>query len=110
MPGSGKCYCPRGTHEQSPYGGGLRPISAAEVRAQLTAAGDKPCVCANPDYVTVKGEELVTMPGTFARFFEDECGASKVRWMVSARRRVGEGAETDPASRATGCTRSRPPT
>ena len=86
------------------FGGGLRPISAAEVRAQLTAAGDKPCVCANPDYVTVKGEELVTMPGTFARFFEDECGASDVRWMVSARRRVGAGTETDPASRA-----SRPP-
>ena len=32
------------------FGGGLRPISAAEVRAQLAAAGDKPCLCANPDF------------------------------------------------------------
>ena len=54
-------------------GKGVNEKSIDDVRAfvEECAAARVPCVVANPDFVTVSGDELITMPGTLGKWYVD---------------------------------------
>ena len=53
-----------------------REASLDEIRAVLETAAKKglPLLVANPDIVTVSGADLITMPGTFGRWYREMGG------------------------------------
>ena len=48
-------------------------VSLEEIKAMLQRAAERslPLIVANPDVVTVSGNSLVPMPGTFARWYKE---------------------------------------
>lgn len=73
-------------------GEGEEPVPAGldkiEALLQRAAAKGIPLVVANPDVVTVSGDSLVPMPGTFARLFremggEASCSDRTILWLAS---------------------------
>lgn len=48
----------------------LDEIKALLERAVMSGRGAPPMIVANPDFVTVEGTNLRTMPGTLARWYE----------------------------------------
>ncbi|WIA31743.1 hypothetical protein OEZ86_002619 [Tetradesmus obliquus] len=69
-----------GTEALALPGGGSRDMSLDEMQALLQQCAQQPdrqlpMVVANPDLVTVDGASLITMPGTLARFYQQQGGA-----------------------------------
>ena len=80
------------------------PVALEEIKSILQRAAEKglPLIVANPDVVTVSGNSLIPMPGTFARWYNEFGGEVRPKvasdFSVSASLSAAPGMPLDLAS------------